>query len=153
MAIPFAVHRWLRLPSRVALLLGLGALSTVGAQAGAQAGQKASGDAFVRSDGEKIYLSEGGSESELQLGATVQRDRLLRLLEEQGPAGVKLDTDPRLIMSGGGGSGFSLWDVKKSVIDKAAPAPRDPPQATMPSSSPAHRSVPRYHGPVTDKKE
>ena len=77
-----------------------------------QASQPASGDASVRSDGGKIYLSEGGRETELRLGATPQRERLLRLLEEHGYAGVKIDSDPRLIMSGGGGTGFSLWDIR-----------------------------------------
>ena len=68
---------------------------------------------LIRSEGGKIYLSEGGRESELRLGATPERDRLLRLLEEHGAAGVKLDPDPRLIMSGGGGSGFSLRDIQR----------------------------------------
>ena len=152
MAISRSVRKWLRLPSRVALILGLGALSTAGAGADAQASQPASGDVLLRSDGGKIYLSEGGRETELRLGATPQRDRLLRLLEEHGPAGVKLDPDPRLIMSGGGGAGFSLWDIKKPVTDKAAPAPPDPPQMTTPPSSPEQRSAPRYHSPATDKK-
>jgi hypothetical protein len=117
-----------------------------------QASQTASDGALVRSDGGKIYLSEGGREAELRLAATPQRDRLLRLLEEHGPAGVKLDPDPRLIMSGGGGSGFSLWDIRKSLTDKPAPVPRDPPQVTAPPSPPDQRSAPRYHSPPTDKK-
>ena len=101
MAIPPSVRKWLRLPSRTALILGLGALSTAAARADVQASQTASGDALVRSDGGKIYLTEGGRETELRLSATPQRDRLLRLLEEHGSAGVKLDRDPRLIMSAG----------------------------------------------------
>jgi hypothetical protein len=152
MAVPISVRKWLRLPSRVALILGLGALSTAGAQADTQTSQKSPGDLLVRSNGGKIYLSEGGRETELKLGATPQRDRLLRLLEEHGSAGVKLDSDPRLIMSGGGGAGFSLWDIKKSVTDRAAPAPQDAPQATMPSNSPEPRSAPRKHAPGVDKK-
>ena len=152
MAIPCSVRKWLRLPGRVALILGLGALSTAGSQADTQASQPASGDASVRSDGGKIYLSEGGRETELRLGATPQRERLLRLLEEHGSAGVKLDSDPRLIMSGGGGTGFSLWDIRKSLTDTPAPTPRDPPQVTTPPSSPEQRSPPRRHSPATDKK-
>jgi hypothetical protein len=152
MAIPCSVRKWLRLPGRVALILGLGALSTAGAQADTQASQPASGDASVRSDGGKIYLSEGGRETELRLGATPQRDRLLRLLEEHGSAGVKLDSDPRLIMSGGGGTGFSLWDIRKSLTDTPAPVPRDPPHVTPPPSSSEQRSPPRRHSPAADKK-
>lgn len=150
---PRSVHRWLRLPSRIALVLGLGALSTTGATADAHAKQAASGDALIRSDGGKIYLTEGGRETELRLSATPQRDRLLRLLEEHGPAGVKLDRDPRLIMSSGGGAGFYWWGQKKSTTETVAPAgSAPPPQATAPSGSPK-RSTPRDRSPASDKKE
>jgi hypothetical protein len=152
MAISASVRKWLRLPGRAALILGLGTLSTAAARADVQGSQTASDGALVRSDEGKIYLSEGGRETELKLSATPQRDRLLRLLEEHGQAGIKLDPDPRLIMSGGGGTGFSLWDIKKSLTDKPAPVPRDPPQVTAPPSSPEPRSAPRYHNPATDKK-
>ena len=153
MAIPHCVHRWLRLPSRIALILGLGALSTTGAPADVRANQAASGDALIRSDGGKIFLSEGGRETELRLSATPQRDRLLRLLDEHGPAGVKLDRDPRLIMSSGGGSGFYWWGQKKSTPDGVAPAGSAPsPQATAPSGSPK-QSTPRDRSPASDKKE
>jgi hypothetical protein len=153
MIIPRRVHRWLRLPSRLALILGLGALSTTGAPADAQPNQTASGDALIRSDGGKIYLSEGGRETELRLSATPQRDRLLRLLEEHGPAGVRLDRDPRLIMSSGGGSGFYWWGLKKTTSDRVAPAGSPPqPQVTAPSGSPKG-STQRDGSPVSDKKE
>ena len=153
MAISRSVHRWLRLPSRIALILGLGALSTAGAPADARANQTASDDALIRSDGGKIYLSEGGRETELRLSATPQRDRLLRLLEEHGAAGVKLDRDPRLIMSSGGGAGFYWWGQKKSTPEGVAPAGSAPsPQVTEPSSS-AKQSTPRDRSPAADKKE
>ena len=156
MAIPRSVRRWLRLPSRAALILGLGALSTAGPRTDAQANPTASGGSLVRSDGGKIYLSEGGHETELQLAASPQRDRLLRLLEEHGPAGIKLDRDPRLIMSGGGGAGFSLWDIKKSVTDKPAAAPQAPPQVTAPAipglGPGAKRPPPRDHDSPSDKR-
>ena len=153
MAIPRSLHRWLRLPSRIALILGLGALSTAGASADAQANQTVSDGALIRSDGGKIYLSEGGRETELRLTATPQRDRLLRLLEEHGPAGVKLDRDPRLIMSSGGGAGFYWWGQKKSTPEGVAPAGSAPsPHATEPSGSPK-QSTPRDRSPASDKKE
>jgi hypothetical protein len=153
MAIPRSLYRWLHLPSRIALILGLGALSTAGAPADAQPNPTASGDALIRSNGEKVYLSEGGRETELRLSATPQRDRLLRLLEEHGSAGVKLDRDPRLIMSSGGGAGFYWWGQKKSTPDGVAPAGSTPsPQATEPSSSPK-QSSPRDRSPASDKKE
>src|SRR4029077_1653398 len=121
----------LRLPGRAALILGLGALSTAGARADTQVSQPAS----VRSDGGKIYLSEGGRETELRLGATPQRERLLRLLEEHGSAGVKIDSDTRLIIVRRGGASFSLCGIRNSLPDTPAPVPRDPPQVTPPPGS------------------
>jgi hypothetical protein len=154
MPTPRFLRRWLRLPGRAALILGLGAFSTAGAQADApdHSSLGSFGDISIRSEGGKIYLSEGGQNTELQLGATSQRDNLLRLLEEHGPAGVKLDPDPRLIMSGGGGTGFSLWDIKKSLTSTPAPAPRDPPQLTAPPNPAAKGSAPRRQNPTTEKK-
>lgn len=123
MRTPRSLPRWLRLPGRVALVLGLGALSAPVAQANTPESRErpGPGEVSIRSAEGKIFLSEGGRESELHLGATPERDRLFQLLEEQGPAGVRLDNDPRLIMSGGGGTGFSLWDTGKSTAEKPAP--------------------------------
>jgi len=141
---------WLRLPSRLALTLGLGAAAVAGARADAPGDHARAGqsEVLIRSEGGKIYLSEGGTETELRLSATPQRDQLLRLLEEHGPAGVKLGPDPRLIMSGGGGTGFSLWDIKKSWTTESVPAPRDPPQPGAPKRGPA----PRDNKAARDKK-
>ena len=95
------------------------------------------GDVLIRSEGGKIYLSEGGTETELGLGETPERDRLLRLLQDHGPAGVKLDRDPRLIMSSGGGSGFSWWGVRKPLPNEPAPALQNtPPLPTPPRLDP-----------------
>lgn len=154
MPVPRSLRRWLHLPSRVALILGLGALSTAGAQADApdQSSLGSFGDISIRSEGGKIYFSEGGQETELELGAAPRRDNLLRLLEAHGPAGVKLDSDPRMIMSGGGGTGFSLWDIKKSVIGTPAPPPQNPPQVTAPTIPSEKGSTPRRQNPTADKK-
>jgi hypothetical protein len=159
MNMPRSVGQWLRLPSRIALILGMGALSATGARAdapesgpGATVSPAGRGDVLIRSEGGQIFLSEGGRETELRLTATPQRDHLLQLLEEHGAAGIKLDRDPRLIMSGGGGTGFSLWDTRKSITDKPAPAPPDPPQLTAPRSMPEKGSAPHDHNPATDKK-
>src|ERR1700759_732736 len=104
MPVARSLRRWFRLPGRAALILGLGALSGATARADTpdQAHDTALGNLQIRSEGEKIYFSEGGRETELGLGATPQRDRLLRLLEEYGPAGVQLDPGSRLLMSSGG---------------------------------------------------
>jgi hypothetical protein len=144
------LSRWLRLPGRIALILGLGALPTaVRGDAPEKAGSDVLGGLQVRSEGEKIFLSEEGREAELQLGASPQRERLLRLLREHGPGGVKLDPDPRLIMSGGGGSGFSLRDLQRPLMSEPAPAPRDPPPQT---SAPKRDPAPRKKA-ATDKKD
>jgi hypothetical protein len=144
---------WLRLPSRLALMLGLGAAAAAAAQANTPADHQSTGpgDVLIRSDGGTIYLSEGGRETELRLGASPERDRLLRLLQEHGSGGVKLDPDPRLIMSGGGGSGFSLRDIKNSIIGEPAPARENAPQAPPPRS-PKPDSAPRDNNQATDKK-
>ena len=127
-------HRWRRLPSRIALILGMGALSTTAAQADVpeRANLGAFDDVSVRSEGGRIFLSEGGCETALRLSPTPQRDHLLRLLEEHGPNGVKLDRDPRLIMSSGGGSGFYWWGTRRSVSDKPPPVLQNAPQASPP---------------------
>ena len=154
MAIPRIARRWLGLPGRIALILGLGALSTAGAGAdtAGQGDAAAFGDVLVRTEGGKIYLSEGGRETELPLSATPQRDRLVRLLEERGPAGVKLDSDPRLIMLSGGGAGFYWWRATKTVPDKETPASQSPPQMTAPPGSPKGGSSPRDQYRAFDKK-
>jgi hypothetical protein len=141
----------LRLPSRVALILGLGALSTPIAQADAPENRTPAGlgDALIRSENGKIFLSEGGRETELRLGATPERDRLFRLLEEHGPAGVRLEADPRLIMSGGGGTGFSLWERTKSS-DK--PPPPATARENMPPKPPQQGRTPSAPNPPSDKK-
>jgi hypothetical protein len=145
---------WLRLPSRIALILGMGALSTAGARADVpEQGNLTFGETLIRSEGGRILLSEGGRESELRLSATPERDRLLRLLEEHGAAGVKLDRDPRLIMSSGGGAGFYWWGKKKPATGEVAPTgSASSPQVTQPSPSPK-QSTPRDRSPASDKKE
>jgi hypothetical protein len=139
MAVPRTLPRWLRLPSRIALILGMGELSTAGARADVpephNPNRASFGDMQVRSEGGRIFLSEGGRESELRLSATPERDRLLRLLEGHGPDGIKLDQDPRLIMSSGGGSGFYWWGTRKPLMDKPAPALQNPPRVPAPPGS------------------
>jgi hypothetical protein len=127
------IRGWLRLPSRIALILGMGALSTTTARAEAPEHGDPSpfGDVLIRTEGGRIFLLEGGPENELRLSPSPERDRLLRLLEEHGPAGVKLDRDPRLIMSSGGGSGFYWGGTRKPVLDKPPPPLQNAPQAPV----------------------
>jgi hypothetical protein len=97
---------WWRLPSRIALLLGLGALSVAGARAATTPAQP--GETLVRAAGGSIYLSEGGGAfEELSLADTAQARLLRQLLEGQGTAasesGLRLHPT---ILAGAGGAGF-----------------------------------------------
>ncbi|HEV2100363.1 MAG TPA: hypothetical protein VGR45_15765 [Stellaceae bacterium] len=133
--------------------MGLGALSTGTRADTAESGQHGNyGDVSIRSEGGRIFLLEGGRERELRLSATPQRDHLLRVLEEHGPAGIKLNADPRLIMSGSGGAGFSLRDIAKPFTDKPDPAAKTSPQESTPRNSPKRETGPRDRDTATDKK-
>jgi hypothetical protein len=140
----------LRLPGRTALILGLGALAPAAARADVpdRNERTAAGGLSVRTWGGKIYLSEGGRETELPLGATPERERLMELLQDRGPSGFKLDADPRLIMSGGGGTGFSLRDIQRSFSGEPPP----PPQNSSPNDPPKSQPAPRNGKPASDKK-
>jgi hypothetical protein len=145
------VRKW-GWPSRVALLLGLGALAVPDARADlpgtSRDNEESVRGAVIRAEGGRIYLSENGRETELRLGTSPEREHLVRLLEEHGAGGVKLDRDPRLIMSSGGGSGFSLRDTPRSVFGDPPPTPRDPPPPAPQNRDPAGRE----RKPASDKK-
>jgi hypothetical protein len=121
---PSSIRDLLRLPSRIALMLGLGALSVAGAKADtgtqAQPGRDSAGPPMEagassglrvwREDG-RIYLSEAGrAAEELRLGSTAEADLLRQLLEREGVT----TANPRVLgdrvrLAGTGGSGLH-WD-------------------------------------------
>jgi len=130
-----SVRRWVGLPGRLALLLGLGAISSTGADAGAirvpphpdaaripQRGVADFGEMRVWSEGGRLYLSEAGGEAtELQLGDTTEARELRKLLENGNASAA----DPqilrhRLILVGGGGESGPRTSSDRSV---ASPAP------------------------------
>jgi hypothetical protein len=146
-----SVGRWLRLPSRIALILGMGALSTTGARAeapeigpGATVSPVGRGDLSIRSEGGKIYLSEGSGEfREVPLGDTPEARHLRHLLDRSdvaaGPAGLRLSPT---LLAGGGGSGFHWNPFEKAQTPdkKAAPDqanPTDMPGSQQKAPSPA----------------
>ena len=121
MLIPSSTRNWLRLPSRIALLFGLGALSAAGANADTrethsgydparvpQQCVKTFGDLLVWSEGGRIYTAEAGKEAqELALGDTPEARRLQRLLERDGAsADSPRALRDRIILVGAGGDGF-----------------------------------------------
>jgi len=124
MPVSWSLSRWMRLPSRVALLLGLGALSASAVQANTaeanvgneplrvpQQSAKSFGELRIWSDGGRLYLAEPGKEAEeLHLGNTAEARHLRQLLEHDGAAADAPRVLPhRLILVGGGGDGFH-WD-------------------------------------------
>jgi hypothetical protein len=139
---PFPLFSRFKLPSRVALLLGMGALSAAGARA--DVGRQAPGNSIdppskaehgqpdtlrMWSAGARLYLSEHDRPGhELQLQDTPEARRLRQLLQEHAGAttGVPLD---RMILAGGGGMGIS-WERARN------PAPRVQPQGTTKARSP-----------------
>jgi hypothetical protein len=147
----------LRLPSRVALILGLGALPTTGLQADApeQSNPTSFGNTLIRNEGGKIYLSEGGGKfQELQLRESAEARFLKQLLEQNGtatdPADLRLNPT---ILAGGGGTGFYWSNTKKSSVDRPTPAGQAPPEVTAPLSRPNRGSARRDESPTTEKKK
>jgi hypothetical protein len=125
MTIPRSLHGWLRLPSRIALLLGLGALSAAGARADAPDAKPDGsvgplyGDVLIRSEGGKIFLSERGRDfEELQVKDTAEVRNLKKLLDDHEGAVVRVNP----MMVADSGAGF-MWPTpeKTSAPDKATP--------------------------------
>jgi len=128
MPLSFSIDRWLRLPSRIALLLGLGALSAAGANssaAQAHTGKEADsvpqksaeeiGDLRIWTEGGRIYLAEPGKPGEdLSLGDTLEAQQLRQLLEQHGATAASRHVPfGRMLLVGGGGCGFN-WPAPEN---------------------------------------
>jgi hypothetical protein len=146
----------LRLPSRVALLFGLSALSVAGAKASTpdtvrpdndralapQQSAKAVADLLIWRDDGRIYTSEAGKPAEeLQLGDTAEAALLGQLLDSQNatPANPYRMRD-RIILVGGGGCGFDWTPPGKTAVAPRAHV-NDKPSAGTPQTS-LQRSAP-----------
>src|SRR5215470_4292369 len=133
-----SLKNWLRLPSRVALLMGLGALSVAGAKADAvgegssgdatrapQQSAKTFGDLLIWSDAGRIFVSEAGKPAEeLHLGKTAEAEALRQLLGRDGAtAATPQELRDRIILVGGGGNALHWKPPSQSDAAKQAPTP------------------------------
>lgn len=138
MFVPPWMRGRLRLPSRIALLLGFGALSAAGAQANAtevdtsskpervpQQSGKAFGELAVWTEEGRVYVSESGKPAqELSLGNTAEAAYLRELLERDGANAASPHLVPdRIILVGGGGSGIGWVPADRSQAPAGAGAP------------------------------
>src|SRR5437868_9186946 len=128
MSLLFSLDGWLRLPSRIALLLGLGALSAAGVSpnaAEAHTGNEADGipqrsatefgNLRIWTVGGRIYIAEPGKPGEdLCLGDTLEARHLRQLLEQHGATAASRHVPfARMLLVGGGGCGFDWPSPKK----------------------------------------
>jgi hypothetical protein len=123
---PSSMCKWLRLPSRIALFLGLGALSVTGtkADAGTQADRsdaaarvpqhsaKAFGELLIWSENGRIYTAEAGRPAEeLRLAANSEADSLRQLLHQVGATAAAPQTlRDGVVLVGAGGAGLH-WEA------------------------------------------
>jgi hypothetical protein len=152
----------MRLPSRVALLLGLGALSAAGARAelseaapnpdtapGSPGDRVDFGGLLIRSEAGRVFFSEGGGAfQEIEIGDTAQARRLRQLLEGHGVAAGSAGFElAPMFLAGSGGQGFHWAPVEKTDLpDKGVASKQNgrdnavTPAATKP---PEQTGVPR----------
>lgn len=138
--------KWLHLPSRIALLLSIGALSATGARADTPVSHD-NGSAFddvrVRLEGRNVYVSERDGAFR-QLGDSTETRLLIQLLEGSGATFVAQPLSTKL--AGSGGAGFH-W----APADKADTSGK--PSSTAQSS--AHKAIgttaPQQHENATPK--
>jgi hypothetical protein len=168
MSLSSSVQKWLHLPSRIALLIGFGALSAAGAKADTaqptmrvpQQSAKSFGELRIWSDAGRIYVSERGKEAqEIRLGDTPEAQQLREMLERDGAAsGSPHVLSDRIILVGGGGTGFS-WTPAQRNRTPVTPAPPAAasfggvnPGAPAQTTPPANSRLPGKAGPRTTEK-
>jgi hypothetical protein len=134
MLMPSSIRNLLHLPSRIALLLGLSALSVAGAKADTggdtqpdrarvpQQSAKPLADIAIWVENGSIYLSEAGKPAEeLRLGNTAEAELLAQMLNERGATAVTPHVlRDRIILVGGGGDGFH-WTAKRTEDPNQTP--------------------------------
>jgi len=151
------------LPSRIALLVGFGALSATGAQAGVedvdlgggasrvpQQSVKKFGELTVWLEDGRVFVSESGKPArELLLGDTAEARRLREMLQHDGAAADSPRAlQDRIILVGGGGDGFH-WAPADG--DKSSRTPANPAGAGPKSPDEGRALIPREQVPKRDK--
>jgi hypothetical protein len=131
MRISTAARKLTGLPSRIALLIGIGALSVGGAKADAPATTplpnsvtERSGELCLWSEGGAVYLAEqDGRARRLPLGDTAEAQGLRELLQRRGATdaqtGIRLD---RMLLAGAGGDGFHWTPPQHTATTARQPA-------------------------------
>lgn len=127
MSKPGRTGRQVRRSRRIALLVGLGAISTAAARADIDAAAEpglsptvALGEAVIRNDDGRLFLSEGGGEFRpLELGDTAAAQRLMALLRQADAAGNGISLRPT-ILAGDGGDGFHWVPSEKPTPQNSA---------------------------------
>jgi len=147
MSLPSSLRQWLHLPSRIALLLGVGALTAAAAKPAIaepdlhegpvrapQQSAKSFGEVLIWGEQGRIYFSEGGKAArELHLGDTAEARRLRQLLERDGAsANSPRVLQYRMILVGGGGQAIH-WG--------GAPSSSNPDQAGRPAAERGTKKV------------
>jgi hypothetical protein len=143
------MRQLLRLPSRIAMLFGLGAMSVAAAHAAPsgepqpagdrlpQQSAKSFGDLRVWRDGDRLFAAEPGkAPEELRLGDTAEARALRELLARAGASAASpIELRDRLILVGGGGLG-THWSPQDKLVppDNATAVPKttNPPGAATP---------------------
>ena len=150
-----SLAKWLPLPSRIAVLLGMGALSATGAPPAMaepelgkgplrvpQQSAKSFGEVMIWSEAGRIYFSESGNEAqELRLGDTPQARHLRELLAREGAVAESPRVlQHRLILVGGGGSAVHWGGTQSSSAPDSssrAPGVRGSNRASPPTGKPS----------------
>jgi hypothetical protein len=153
---PSTTRYLLGLPSRIAMLLGIGAMSVAGANAGRaaehvpQQSAKSFGNLLVWLDGKRLFIAEPGKPAqELGLGDTAEARALREMLARVGAtADQPFELHDRLILVGGGGMG-THWSQQDKIVPsdnstappknaKPVPAPPNPGATATAPNAPTH---------------